>query len=83
MMGLDFLLSDLVEMAADGRRVIVPVRPGYRYSDQPRGRGPWGPEAQARVIAGLQAGRPRPTPGSHRRQQRREKHPSRSVTSPA
>jgi hypothetical protein len=37
MMGLDFLLSDLVEMAADGRRVIVPDLPGYGY----RGRGPW------------------------------------------
>jgi hypothetical protein len=66
MMGLDFLLSDLVEMAADGRRVIVPGRPGYGYSDRPRGRGPWSPEAQARVIAGLQAGRPRRTPGLRR-----------------
>ena len=35
-MGLDFLLSDLVELAARKYRVIVFDRPGYGHSDRPR-----------------------------------------------
>jgi pimeloyl-ACP methyl ester carboxylesterase len=50
MTGLDFLLSGLVERAAARYRVIVFDRPGYGYSERPRGGGAWGPEAQARLI---------------------------------
>ncbi len=49
MMGQDFLLSDLVRLAARKYRVIVIDRPGYGYSTRPRPES-WGPEAQARVI---------------------------------
>jgi pimeloyl-ACP methyl ester carboxylesterase len=52
-MGLDFLLSDLVAMAAQRYRVLVFDRPGYGHSERP-GRGPshWSPEAQARLLHG-------------------------------
>lgn len=49
-MGTDFLLSDLVSMAARSFRVIVFDRPGYGHSERPRGTTVWGPEAQANLI---------------------------------
>ncbi len=50
LMGLDFLLSDLVDRLAETHRVIVIDRPGYGYSDAPGRRKGWRPEAQARVM---------------------------------
>jgi pimeloyl-ACP methyl ester carboxylesterase len=50
-MGLDFLLSDLVELAARKYRVIVFDRPGYGHSERPRGK-VWDPEAQANLLHG-------------------------------
>lgn len=50
LMGLDFLLSDLVDELATRYRVIVIDRPGYGYSDAPRGRRGRSPEAQAQVM---------------------------------
>lgn len=49
-MGLSFLLSDLVEMAAQKYRVIIFDRPGYGHSGRPRDGTIWGPQAQARLI---------------------------------
>jgi pimeloyl-ACP methyl ester carboxylesterase len=49
MMALDFLLSDLVPMAARNHRVIIFDRPGYGHSERP-GKGDWGPEAQAHLL---------------------------------
>lgn len=46
----DFLSSGLVDRAAGRHRVIVFDRPGYGYSDRPRGR-LWTPEAQADLLA--------------------------------
>jgi pimeloyl-ACP methyl ester carboxylesterase len=51
-MGLDFLLSDLVEMAAGKYRVIVFDRPGYGHSERPRDGTRWDPQAQARLLHG-------------------------------
>jgi len=51
MMALDFLLGDLVGMAARNHRVIIFDRPGYGHSQRPRGRD-WGPEAQAHLLHG-------------------------------
>jgi pimeloyl-ACP methyl ester carboxylesterase len=51
MMALDFLLGDLVAMAARNRRVLVFDRPGYGHSERPRGRD-WSPEAQAHLLHG-------------------------------
>lgn len=51
MMALDFLLGDLVDMAARNHRVLIFDRPGYGHSERPRGR-EWGPEAQARLLHG-------------------------------
>ncbi|MFC7703677.1 alpha/beta fold hydrolase [Plastorhodobacter daqingensis] len=50
MMGLDFLLSDLVRMAQPHYRVIVIDRPGYGHSSPPRDARGWTPERQAQVI---------------------------------
>lgn len=47
--GMDFTLSGLVDMAADRHRVIVFDRPGYGYSERPRGKA-WGAEEQARLL---------------------------------
>ncbi len=49
-MGLDFLLSDLVDMAARKYRVIVFDRPGYGHSERPRQGTPWDPQAQADLL---------------------------------
>ena len=50
-MSLDFLLSDLVEMAARKYRVIVFDRPGYGHSERPCPRtASWDPQAQARLL---------------------------------
>ncbi len=46
----DFLSSGLVDEAARQHRVIVFDRPGYGYSDRPRGR-LWTPTAQADLLA--------------------------------
>jgi predicted alpha/beta-fold hydrolase len=46
----DFLASGLVDRAAERHRVIVFDRPGYGYSERPRGR-LWTPEAQADLLA--------------------------------
>ena len=46
----DFLSSGLVDEAARRHRVIVFDRPGYGYSERPRGR-LWTPDAQADVLA--------------------------------
>ncbi|WP_210530403.1 alpha/beta fold hydrolase [Rubellimicrobium arenae] len=46
----DFLSSGLVDEAAKRHRVIVFDRPGYGYSDRPRGR-LWTPDAQADLLA--------------------------------
>jgi pimeloyl-ACP methyl ester carboxylesterase len=47
----DFLSSGLVDLAAQRHRVIVFDRPGYGYSERPRGR-LWSPDAQADLLAG-------------------------------
>jgi pimeloyl-ACP methyl ester carboxylesterase len=46
----DFLSSGLVDRAAERHRVIVFDRPGYGYSERPRGR-LWTPDAQADLLA--------------------------------
>jgi pimeloyl-ACP methyl ester carboxylesterase len=46
----DFLSSGLVDRAAERHRVIVVDRPGYGYSERPRGR-LWTPGAQADLLA--------------------------------
>lgn len=46
----DFLSSGLVDEAARRHRVIVFDRPGYGYSERPRGR-LWMPDAQADLLA--------------------------------
>ena len=51
-MGLDFMLSDLVELAARKYRVIVFDRPGYGHSERPRLGTTWDPQAQARLLHG-------------------------------
>jgi pimeloyl-ACP methyl ester carboxylesterase len=45
----DFLTSGLVERAAEHHRVFVFDRPGYGWSERPRGR-IWTPAAQARLL---------------------------------
>ena len=45
----DFETSGLIDMAASSYRVIVFDRPGYGYSERPRG-APWTADAQARLI---------------------------------
>lgn len=45
----DFTTSGLVERLAETRRVIVFDRPGYGYSDRPRG-STWTPERQAALL---------------------------------
>ena len=45
----DFAISGLIDLAATRYRVIAFDRPGYGYSDRPRGR-VWGPEAQAELL---------------------------------
>ena len=46
----DFELSGLVGLAAERHRVIVFDRPGYGYSERPRGRRLWTPAAQADLL---------------------------------
>ncbi|WP_346767126.1 alpha/beta fold hydrolase [Enterovirga aerilata] len=48
----DMVASGLVERLARNHRVIVPDRPGYGYSDRPRGT-LWSPEKQAQVMVQL------------------------------
>jgi pimeloyl-ACP methyl ester carboxylesterase len=66
MMALDFLLGDLVTMAARNHRVLIFDRPGYGHSERPRGRD-WGPEAQAHLLHGalLQLGVRKPVVLGH------------------
>lgn len=45
----DFLGSGLIDRAAERYRVIAFDRPGYGYSDRPRGQ-MWTPEAQAALV---------------------------------
>ena len=45
----ELTLSGLFELAAARYRVIAPDRPGYGYSERPRGR-IWGPQAQAALL---------------------------------
>ena len=45
----DFMTSGLVDRLAATRRVIVFDRPGYGYSERPRGSG-WTPERQAALL---------------------------------
>lgn len=49
-MAEEFDLSGLARQAAERYRVVVFDRPGYGWSDRPRGRR-WGPQAQADLIA--------------------------------
>jgi pimeloyl-ACP methyl ester carboxylesterase len=57
----DFAISGLIEQAARTHRVIAFDRPGYGYSERPRGK-VWTPQAQAellhRALAQLQVERP-------------------------
>jgi pimeloyl-ACP methyl ester carboxylesterase len=46
----DFEISQVVELAAARHRVIAFDRPGYGFSERPRGRA-WTPSAQARLLA--------------------------------
>jgi pimeloyl-ACP methyl ester carboxylesterase len=46
----DFEISQVVELAAARYRVIAFDRPGYGFSERPRGRA-WTPSAQARLLA--------------------------------
>jgi pimeloyl-ACP methyl ester carboxylesterase len=48
-MAADFCMSGLVDLASAHYRVIVFDRPGYGYSERPRGK-LWGPQAQAKLI---------------------------------
>jgi pimeloyl-ACP methyl ester carboxylesterase len=48
--GLDMILSGLVDLAAQRYRVIVFDRPGFGYSERPRGARIWGPQSQARLL---------------------------------
>jgi pimeloyl-ACP methyl ester carboxylesterase len=48
-MGQDFCISGLVDQAAAHYRVIVFDRPGYGFSERPRGV-LWGPQTQAKLI---------------------------------
>jgi pimeloyl-ACP methyl ester carboxylesterase len=48
-MAQDFDISGLTDLAAEKYRVIVFDRPGYGYSDRPRGK-VWNAEAQAELI---------------------------------
>jgi pimeloyl-ACP methyl ester carboxylesterase len=53
-MGFGFEISRLPRIAVSrGYRVVVPDRPGYGWSERPRAREPWTPEAQARLVRGL------------------------------
>src|SRR5436309_1300735 len=45
----DFVSSGITERAANGHRVIAFDRPGFGYSDRPRGRR-WGPSEQAKLL---------------------------------
>src|SRR5215467_11641617 len=45
----DFVSSGITERIASGRRVIAFDRPGFGYSERPRGR-KWGPAEQARLL---------------------------------
>ncbi len=49
-MSMDFLLGPYIDMAAAKYRVIVFDRPGYGWSERPRGRMVYGPQTQARLI---------------------------------
>jgi pimeloyl-ACP methyl ester carboxylesterase len=49
-MSMDFLLGPFIEMAARKYRVIVFDRPGYGWSERPRGKMVYGPQTQARLI---------------------------------
>jgi pimeloyl-ACP methyl ester carboxylesterase len=62
----DFLSSGIVERAAAGRRFIAFDRPGFGYSERPRGRS-WGPFEQATLLlrALAQLGIERPTIVGH------------------
>jgi pimeloyl-ACP methyl ester carboxylesterase len=51
----DFLSSGLFDQAAGRFRVLAFDRPGYGYSERPRGR-LWTPEAQADLLAGALRG---------------------------
>ena len=57
----DFLSSGIVELAAPGHRFVAFDRPGFGYSERPRGRS-WGPSEQAtlllRALARLEIERP-------------------------
>jgi pimeloyl-ACP methyl ester carboxylesterase len=53
-LGFEFERSRLPRIAVSrGYRVIVPDRPGYGWSERPRDREPWTPEAQARLVRAL------------------------------
>src|SRR5882757_9821526 len=45
----DFVSSGITERAATGHRVIAFDRPGFGYSERPRGRR-WGPTEQAKLF---------------------------------
>src|SRR5262245_1885106 len=62
----DFVSSGLVERLSEGHRVIVFDRPGFGYSERPRGR-KWGPPEQARLLSQvlLRLGISRPTVVGH------------------
>src|ERR1700680_659835 len=45
----DFLSTGITERIAAGHRVIAFDRPGFGYSERPRGRR-WGPSEQARLL---------------------------------
>jgi pimeloyl-ACP methyl ester carboxylesterase len=46
----DFGLSGIVDLASENYRVIVFDRPGYGYSERPRGGKSWNPKAQADLL---------------------------------
>lgn len=48
-MAQEFDICGLIDLAADKYRVIAFDRPGYGYSDRPRGK-KWDPEAQAELL---------------------------------
>jgi pimeloyl-ACP methyl ester carboxylesterase len=66
-MSMDFLLGPFIEMAARKYRVIVFDRPGYGWSERPRGKMVYGPQTQARLIheALAQVGVERPIVHGH------------------
>lgn len=62
----DFIVSGLFDLAADKYRVIAFDRPGYGYSNRPRGK-IWGPDRQAQLLhkALLQLGVSKPVVVGH------------------